>query len=52
VVSGTLQRPVKGHFGGDFFSRWPVFMRTVTFALQALGIRPSGVPWSPVTLEL
>jgi len=26
-------------------------MRTVTFALQALGIRPEGVPWSPVTLD-
>jgi len=49
VVSVTLQRPVKGHFGGDLGG--PVFMRTVTFALQALGIRPSGVPWSPVTLD-
>jgi cell division protein FtsI (penicillin-binding protein 3) len=49
VVSVTLQRPSKGHFGGELGG--PVFMRTITFALQALGIRPTGVPWAPMTLD-
>jgi cell division protein FtsI (penicillin-binding protein 3) len=44
-----LQRPSKGHFGGELGG--PVFMRTITFALQALGIRPTGVPWAPMTLD-
>ena len=49
VVSVTLQRPTKGHFGGELGG--PVFMRSMTFALQALGIRPTGIPWTALTLD-
>jgi cell division protein FtsI (penicillin-binding protein 3) len=41
VVSATLQQPVNGHFGGALGG--PVFVKTMAFALQALGIRPTGV---------
>lgn len=41
VVSVTLQQPEHGHFGGALGG--PVFVRTMTFALQALGVRPSGI---------
>lgn len=46
VVSVTLQQPVNGHFGGALGG--PVFAQTMAFALQALGIRPTGV--APVRL--
>jgi hypothetical protein len=28
-----------------------VFMRTISFALQALGIRPTGIPWTSMPLD-
>jgi len=40
VVSVTLQQPRNGHFGGMLGG--PVFVRTMTFALQALGVQPTG----------
>ncbi len=37
----TLQQPEHGHFGGALGG--PVFAKTLAFALQALGIRPTGI---------
>jgi cell division protein FtsI (penicillin-binding protein 3) len=41
AISVTLQQPEHGHFGGALGG--PVFVRTMAFALQALGIRPTGI---------
>jgi cell division protein FtsI (penicillin-binding protein 3) len=41
AISVTLQQPEHGHFGGELGG--PVFVKTMAFALQALGIRPTGV---------
>ena len=41
AISVTLQQPEHGHFGGALGG--PVFDDVMSFALQALGIRPTGV---------
>jgi len=46
VVAVTLQRPVKGYFGGAVAG--PVFHDVMTYALQELRIPPTGTA-SPVT---
>ncbi len=40
VVSVTLQNPKNGHYGGRLAG--PVFKRVMSFALQSLGIPPTG----------
>jgi cell division protein FtsI (penicillin-binding protein 3) len=40
VVSVTLQRPIKGYFGGAVAG--PVFHDVMTYALQELQIPPTG----------
>lgn len=40
VVSVTLQKPVRGHYGGRLGG--PVFIDVMTFALRSQGIRPTG----------
>jgi cell division protein FtsI (penicillin-binding protein 3) len=46
VVAVFLQNPRNGHFGGQIAA--PVFQRVMTYALQVLGIPPTGT--SPPTL--
>lgn len=48
VVSVTLQKPVKGHYGGMLGG--PVFVEVMTFALRTMGIRPTGA--KPAKLPL
>ena len=40
VVSVTLQNPKNGHYGGTLAG--PVFKKVMSFALQSLGIPPTG----------
>lgn len=40
VISVTLQRPVKGHFGGTLGA--PIFQKVMTYLLQKHQIAPSG----------
>jgi cell division protein FtsI (penicillin-binding protein 3) len=48
VVEVVLQKPVRGHFGGDVAA--PVFHDVMSFALQSLGIPPTGT--TPPTARL
>jgi cell division protein FtsI (penicillin-binding protein 3) len=50
VVSVTLQRPIKGYYGGVVAA--PVFHDVMTYALQALQIPPTGGKAPRVRLEL
>ena len=47
VVGVTLQRPIKGYFGGVVAG--PVFHDVMTYALQELKIPPTGTQVAPVT---
>ena len=49
VVGVTLQRPVKGYFGGVVAG--PVFHDVMTYALQELKIPPTGAT-TPPTIKL
>ncbi|WP_211210954.1 peptidoglycan D,D-transpeptidase FtsI family protein [Sporichthya polymorpha] len=48
VVSVTLQKPVRGHYGGMLGG--PVFVDVMTFTLRTMGIRPTGA--KPARLPL
>lgn len=48
VVAVTLQRPVKGYYGGTVAA--PVFREVMTYALQALQIPPTGAKSPKVRL--
>jgi cell division protein FtsI (penicillin-binding protein 3) len=50
VVAVTLQRPVKGYYGGQVAA--PVFRDVTTYALQALQIPPTSGKPTRVTLKL
>ncbi|HET7278792.1 MAG TPA: penicillin-binding protein 2 [Dermatophilaceae bacterium] len=50
VVAVTLQRPVKGYYGGIVAA--PVFRDVMTYALQALQIPPTSGKPTKVTLKL
>ncbi|MEO7062120.1 MAG: penicillin-binding protein 2 [Lapillicoccus sp.] len=51
VISVTLQRPVKGHFGGQLGA--PIFQQVMTYLLQKHQIAPSGsaAPAIPLSSE-
>ena len=51
VISVTLQKPVKGHFGGQLGA--PVFKDVMTYALQKYHIPPTGTvaPVLPLTSD-
>jgi cell division protein FtsI (penicillin-binding protein 3) len=48
IVAVTLQRPVKGHYGGSLAG--PVFKQIMSYALQKLQIPPTGTKAPTISL--
>ena len=50
IVAVTLQRPVKGHYGGSLAG--PVFKQIMSYALQKLQIPPTGTRYCSIRMTL